>query len=103
MTTKERIENIKRKVRKHAINLAVGATVVTSFSPTAANAQSRGDSNQGNRYEYVQQPDGSFKMVEVTNNRPAAPQQRRSRNTPGTQSAQEIFRLKQLPPLKLKL
>ncbi len=91
MTTKERIENIKRKVRKHAINLAVGATVVTSFSPTAANAQSRGDSNQGNRYEYVQQPDGSFKMVEVTNNRPAAPQQRRSRNTPGTQSAQEIF------------
>ena len=82
----------RQVVARKTKSVLIRAFILANILPFAqANAQSRGDSNQGNRYEYVQQPDGSFKMVEVTNNRPAAPQQRRSRNTPGRQSAQEIF------------
>lgn len=81
---------LARGMRRKLIQLFAVATIATSIAP-AANAQSRGNSNQGKRYEYIQQPDGSFKMVEVTNNRQATTQQSYSKASSGQQSVAEIF------------
>ncbi len=79
-----------RTMRNGLIKIFAVATIATSIAP-AANAQSRGNSNQGKRYEYVQQPDGSFQMVEVTNNRQATTQQSYSKASSGQQSVYDIY------------
>lgn len=78
---------VARKTKSVLIRAFILANI---FSFAQANAQSHGDSNKGNKYEYVEQPDGSFK-VEVTNNRQATTQQSYSKASSGQQSVYDIY------------